>query len=51
MVRYLHEFRRYIKDKKYDDLDVLVAFSGEVNDEGMEYTEEKLNKTADTINL
>ncbi|HYF81911.1 MAG TPA: type I restriction endonuclease [Clostridia bacterium] len=46
-VRYLQEFRRYIKDKKYDDLDVLVAFSGVVNDDGMEYTEEKLNKTAD----
>ena len=46
-VRYLHEFRRYIKDKKYDDLDVLVAFSGSVNDEGMEYTEEKINKTAE----
>ena len=46
-VRYLHEFRRYINEKKYDDLDVLVAFSGTVSDEGMEYTEEKLNKTAD----
>ena len=46
-VRYLHEFRRYIKDKRYDDLDVLVAFSGVVNDEGLEHTEEKLNKTAD----
>ena len=28
-------------------MDVLVAFSGVVSDEGMEYTEEKLNKTAD----
>ena len=46
-VRYLQEFRRYIKEKKYDELDVLVAFSGSVNDEGIEYTEEKLNKTAD----
>lgn len=46
-VRYLQEFRRYIKEKKYDDLDILVAFSGVVNDEGMEYTEEKLNKTSD----
>jgi type I restriction enzyme R subunit len=46
-VRYLMEFRRYIKEKKYDDMDVLVAFSGTVHDEGNEYTEEKLNKTAD----
>ncbi|MFH1097113.1 MAG: hypothetical protein V1749_06405 [Candidatus Desantisbacteria bacterium] len=28
-------------------MDILVAFSGVVNDEGIEYTEEKLNKTAD----
>ena len=46
-VRYLHEIKRYIKEKKYDELDVLVAFSGAVNDDGIEYTEEKLNKTAD----
>ncbi|MFZ5945121.1 MAG: type I restriction endonuclease subunit R, partial [Bacillota bacterium] len=46
-VRYLKEFRRYIEEKKYDDLDVLVAFSGVINDDGMEYTEEKLNKTSD----
>ena len=46
-VRYLKEFRRYIKEKKYDDLDVLVAFSGTVQDEDGEYTEEKLNKTPD----
>jgi len=46
-VRYLHEFRRYIKEKHYADLEVLVAFSGVVNDDGNEYTEEKLNKTAE----
>jgi len=45
-VRYLHEFRRYIKEKKYNDLDILVAFSGIVIDDGIEYTEEKLNKTS-----
>ncbi len=27
VVRYLFKFRRYIKDQKYDDIDVLVAFS------------------------
>lgn len=46
-VRYLHEFRRYIEEQKYDDLDVLVAFSGVVHDKGMEFTEEKLNRTVD----
>lgn len=45
-VRYLQEFRRYIEEQNYTDLDVLVAFSGTVNDEGEPYTEEKLNKNA-----
>lgn len=45
-VRYLHEFRRYIKENNYDDMDILVAFSGTVNDCGIDYTEEGLNKTA-----
>ena len=43
-VRYLLEFKRQIEDKKYTDLDVLVAFSGEIEDNGTVYTEEKLNK-------
>ena len=42
-VRYLNEFKRYIKAHGYDDLDVLVAFSGEVHDDGESYTEEKMN--------
>lgn len=46
-VRYLHEFRRYLKEQHYDDLEVLVAFSGVVSDDGIEYTEEKLNQTKD----
>ena len=46
-VRYLLEFKRQIEDKGYSDLDVLVAFSGEVDDNGENYTEEKLNKTKD----
>src|SRR5699024_10208476 len=41
-VRYLLEFKRQIKEKGYTDLDVLVAFSGEVEDNGITYTEEKL---------
>ena len=42
-VRYFNEFKRYIKEHKYDDLDVLVAFSGEIHDDGESYTEEKMN--------
>ena len=45
-VRYLQEFRRQILEKGYD-LDVLVAFSGEIEDDGQTFTEEKLNKTKD----
>lgn len=44
-VRYLFEFRRYIESQGYTDLDVLVAFSGSINDAGEEWTEEKINKT------
>lgn len=46
-VRYLFEFRRYIKERGYTDLDVLVAFSGTVNDPDIpdtDFTEEGLNK-------
>ena len=42
-VRYLFEFRRYIEAHNYDDLDVLVAFSGSIEDAGQEWTEEKIN--------
>ncbi len=44
-VRYVMEFKRQIKEKGYNDLDVLVAFSGEIEDNGQTYTEEKINKT------
>lgn len=46
-VRYVLEFKKQIADKGYNDLDVLVAFSGEVEDGGETYTEEKINKTRD----
>jgi type I restriction enzyme R subunit len=51
-VRYYHEFKNYIKLKGYDDLDILIAFSGVIKDKGEEYTEEKMNKRKDgtTIN-
>ena len=49
-VRYLQEFKRQIEAKGYSDLDVLVAFSGELKDpedENVTYTEEKLNRKKD----
>lgn len=46
-VRYFQEFKRQIAEKGYNELDVLVAFSGEVKDKGASYTEEGLNKTKD----
>ena len=42
-VRYLKEFRKYIKEHNLENVDVLVAFSGEVRDDGEVYTEPKLN--------
>ena len=44
-VRYFFEIKRYIQDKGYDDLDVLVAFSGEVKDGGESFSESSMNKT------
>lgn len=44
-VRYMKEFKQYIAQKGYDDLDVLVAFSGSVTDGDSEYTEPSLNIT------
>ena len=46
-VRYVLEFKKQIAAKGYTDLDVLVAFSGEIEDNGETYTEEKINKTKD----
>lgn len=43
-VRYYFAFRDYIAQKGYTDLGVLVAFSGTVEDQGAEYTEEQLNQ-------
>lgn len=46
-VRYYHECKRYLEEKKYNDVGVLVAFSGSVQDNGAEYTEPKLNVRKD----
>lgn len=50
-IRYLHEFRKYIETNDYKDINVLVAFSGELTDGGITYSETKLNKTADGENI
>lgn len=44
-VRYYHEFKRYLEKKGYDDIDILIAFSGVVKDGDNEYTEPGMNKT------
>lgn len=46
-VRYYHEVKRYIEQMKYNDIDILVAFSGAVKDGDEEYTEAKLNVRKD----
>ncbi len=46
-VRYFHECKRYIEEKGYKDVGVLVAFSGTVLDGEEEYTESKLNVRKD----
>lgn len=50
-VRYYHEVKRYIQEKKYDNVDVLVAFSGAINDGGDEYTESRLNVRKDGAHI
>lgn len=46
-VRYYHEVKRYIQEKGYDNVDILVAFSGAIVDGDVEYTEPKLNVRKD----
>ncbi|MEK4151889.1 type I restriction endonuclease subunit R [Carnobacterium sp. FSL E2-0243] len=43
-VRYMREFKDYIREKGYKNLNVLVAFSGKVTDDENEYTETSLNR-------
>lgn len=50
-VRYYHEFKRYLESKGYDDLDILIAFSGVVNDGGVDYRETVMNKTKGGKNI
>lgn len=46
-VRYHHEVKRYIQERGYNDIEVLIAFSGAVRDGDEEYTEPKLNVRKD----
>lgn len=46
-VRYFHEVKRYIQERQYVDMDVLVAFSGAVQDGEEEVTESGLNVRRD----
>ena len=50
-VRYYHECKRYIEEKGYTDIGLLVAFSGSVTDGDEEYTESKLNVRADGTHI
>lgn len=46
-VRYFHEIKRYVENQGYNDVDVLIAFSGCVADGDEEYTESGLNTRRD----
>lgn len=46
-VRYFYELKKYIAHHHYDNMDVLVAFSGSVEDGDEEYTETGLNVRRD----
>ncbi|MFN8052872.1 MAG: putative DNA binding domain-containing protein [Acidimicrobiales bacterium] len=47
-VRYKLALDKYVNDKGYGDVGILVAFSGTIDDEGAEYTESKMNGFPDT---
>ena len=46
-VRYYHEVKRYVEEKGYDNVDILVAFSGAVKDGKDDHTESSLNVRKD----
>ncbi len=50
-VRYFHEIKRLLKVKGYDDMDILVAFSGVVIDNEIEYSEPSLNVRKDNSHI
>lgn len=46
-VRYYHEIKRYLEQNNYDDVEIMIAFSGSLKDpddpEGPEYSESSMN--------
>ncbi|MBQ6901192.1 MAG: type I restriction endonuclease subunit R [Firmicutes bacterium] len=46
-VRYYHEVKRYIEEQGYNDVEILVAFSGAIKDGSTEHTETSLNVRKD----
>ena len=46
-VRYYHEIKRYLESNNYDDVEIMIEFSGSLKDpedpEGIEYTESGMN--------
>lgn len=46
-LKYYQAFKKYIAEHGYKDVDVLIAFSGDLTVDGHKYTEESLNKTKD----
>lgn len=46
-VRYYHEIKRYLESNNYDDVEIMIAFSGSLKDpedpNGVEYTESSMN--------
>ncbi|MCL2187037.1 MAG: hypothetical protein FWB86_14490, partial [Treponema sp.] len=45
-VRFYNAIKAYVAKKKYADVNVLVAFSGKVELDGIEYEEAKMNQTS-----
>ena len=47
-VRYYHEIKRYLAANDYDDIEIMIAFSGSLKDpddpKGKEYTESNMNR-------
>ncbi len=46
-IRYYHTIKKYLRDNNYDDVEIMIAFSGALKDpddpEGKEYTESNMN--------
>lgn len=54
-VRYFHEIKRYLTTNHYDDVEILIAFSGSIKDpddpSGKEYKESNMNVDAEGNNV